>query len=707
MGWRGVLALVLGLSGLMSGVQAQPWQPGAWRTDWWRNGATLDMDFANNRYMVSLTAPVEYTSLTQFISAVSGTFSRAGASETATGDPFYLGTNQSLVSRASSATHFDSSGVMQSAATNVARPDYDPSTLAYKGILIEPARTNLIPYSEDISGTYKWNKNLTMDFLYNTPAPDGGTAYSISSTLAFAGIWKAVSVTSNASYTYSVFSKNISGLSRVRFGDTSVSTAIGGRTTIDVDLATGLVLTADPGVESYSIQPLPNGWFRISYGFTSSGTTYYVTNINKLEGPSVNAFWGAQLEQGSFPTSYISTSGATASRAADVYTSAYSGTYFDSTGTLRNAPANTPRLDYDPSTTEAKGVLIEEARTNYVSRSESGTDITSGNTNPRSFVTATSVPAPNGSGTMLKCVGGNGGSDICRWLINMAPATTYTVSLFMKLAERPYFRLLAYDRSGYIRSSSVNLQNGTIAGCNTTMPGSESIQSLSNGVYRVAMTFTTSSTDLGYGSYFDIRMVPSASSGCSGDNSAADGVSGVYFWGAQLEQGAFPTSYIPTSGSTVTRAGDAFRINDSGWINPLVGSIYVRGTINSPPVGGSFWPGLFWMSDNGSTTNAAQQYLTSGGSSWIHQVLVGGTAYGINAPYTLGSELTSMISYEAGDLGGAANGTTLAAGNPPSIPVFNRLELGRSRVNRATGYIKRFTYFPTREPDYSLPDYTR
>ena len=495
------------------------------RPDWWRNGASLDMDFYHNRYMVSLTAPVTYTSLTQFITAVSGTFTRAGANETATGDPFYLAANQSFVSRASSATYIDSSGVMQTAAANVARADYDPLTLAYKGVLIEPARTNYI-------------SNSTMQWSFLWPVGWSAASYGVTPTVVasgtvsgmnyidvqFLGVGDTVSRATSQRYTnihfgdYVTTSGNTAWATSAYIGYVSGSYPSGAYKSARLLTALGNISGSYLGELNYaqgSVLNYTGALKRVGTAGTTTSSTAFVRPYFQLaydQGEFVDLtlrFAAPQIEMGTSSTSFIPTTSAPVTRAADVYTAPYSGTYFDSTGTLRNAPANTPRLDYDPSTSEPRGVLIEEARTNYVSRSESGTDITSGNTNPLSFVTATNVLAPNGSGTMLKCVGGNGGSDICRWIINMAPATTYTVSLFMKLAERPYFRLLAYDRSGYIRSSSVNLQNGTIAGCNTTMPGSESIQSLSNGIYRVAMTFTTSSTDLGYGSYFDIRMVPS------------------------------------------------------------------------------------------------------------------------------------------------------------------------------------------------------
>ena len=53
-----------------------------------------------------------------------------------------------------------------------------------------------------------------------------------------------------------------------------------------------------------------------------------------------------------------------------------------------------------------------------------------------------------------------------------------------------------------------------------------------------------------------VALNQTASSSVIYIDTPGDGTSGIYVWGAQYEQGAHATSYIPTSGSTVTRADD-------------------------------------------------------------------------------------------------------------------------------------------------------
>src|SRR6187551_3404122 len=72
--------------------------------------------------------------------------------------------------RASTATYFDSAGVMQTAATNAPRWDYDPATLALRGLLIEEARTNVIVSSAAISGA-NWQQVAVTATAGQTGAP--------------------------------------------------------------------------------------------------------------------------------------------------------------------------------------------------------------------------------------------------------------------------------------------------------------------------------------------------------------------------------------------------------------------------------------------------------------------------------------------------------------------------------------------------------
>jgi hypothetical protein len=233
--------------------------------------------------------------------------------------------------RASTGTYFDSAGVLQTAAINAPRFDYDPSTLAAQGLLIEEARTNLLTYSEDFSNA-AWAKTDITVTADNTTAPNG-TATADLLTEGVAGTAFITRVTSSlvaagSTVSAAIYVKRSSVVQwiRVRVANTTATNggnvwfniqtgALGNQTNIGAGTATKGTITA-----------VGNSWYRItatttlavgditaSIGFTSASANGSTTRVNS----SAYWVWGAQLEAGSFATSYIPTTAAAATRAQD------------------------------------------------------------------------------------------------------------------------------------------------------------------------------------------------------------------------------------------------------------------------------------------------------------------------------------------------------------------------------------------------------
>lgn len=131
-------------------VAAQSGPVAQWQSSqWYRGGATLDLDFVHDQYWLNGTS---YSGVANFVTGAGATFTRAGTTNvTSTVAPFYTNSTQAFVSRASSATYFDNAGTLQTASTNTARNatyTYNGSTwVANSGTLVEPASTNYVPYS--------------------------------------------------------------------------------------------------------------------------------------------------------------------------------------------------------------------------------------------------------------------------------------------------------------------------------------------------------------------------------------------------------------------------------------------------------------------------------------------------------------------------------------------------------------------------------
>jgi hypothetical protein len=256
------------------------------------------------------------------------------------------------------------------------------------------------------------------------------------------------------------------------------------------------------------------------------------------------------------------------------FTRASGGSYVGADGLIKYAGVNEARFDHDPVTGESLGLLIEEARTNLLLRSEEFDNSYwskpfGATVNPNVSI------SPNGTLTADKVNNFNGTPAIRKGNIFSA-GTTYTVSIFAKAAEFKYFTFLVLTDTG-ISSLMVNLEEGVyLLGANSLPKINQSMVSYGGGWYRISMSFTT--TTVSSGNYFDIRPTdvwPSGTTGILPQN--PDGQRGIYLWGAQLEVGAFPTSYIPTQGSTRTRAADNASItgkNFSEWYRQIGYTIF-------------------------------------------------------------------------------------------------------------------------------------
>ena len=223
-------------------------------------------------------------------------------------------TGQSLVTftRASSGTFVDSAGVLQTASTDVPRFDHNPTTGESLGLLVEEPRTNL----RLNSATYQPTSGGTpAAYTVDQVAPDG-TLTGSRQTAATPRTFEDYTGIANALYTFSFYC-------RVTSGTASFSIQL-------KNAATDTVITSDTSPVATTT------WKR----FSISGTTNGATPGARVEIVGVVpgfVFWGAQLEAGAFPTSYIPTTTAAATRSADVVSitgSAFSSWYRQDEGTV-------------------------------------------------------------------------------------------------------------------------------------------------------------------------------------------------------------------------------------------------------------------------------------------------------------------------------------------------------------------------------------
>lgn len=231
------------------------------------------------------------------------------------------------------------------------------------------------------------------------------------------------------------------------------------------------------------------------------------------------------------------------------FTRASTATYFDVDGVMQTAAIDVPRIGYDSATHAHTGLILEEARTNLLTYSEQFDNAAW--TKSGSSITSNAVTAPDGTATADKLVESFGGTYhyVNRW--PTLAAATHTFSIYAKAAENSVFALDLYHATDGTATVFFNVASGTVGSTNDSFIGAvaSGIQAIGNGWYRCWITATPSAVATRIGMFL-------ADGATETLNYSGDGASGIYIWGAQLEAGASPTSYIPTAAATVTRAAD-------------------------------------------------------------------------------------------------------------------------------------------------------
>ena len=278
------------------------------------------------------------------------------------------------------------------------------------------------------------------------------------------------------------------------------------------------------------------------------------------------------------------------------FTRASTGTYFDATGTLQTAAANTPRWDYDPVTHVLRGVLIEEARTNL--------------------------------------------------LLNSATLSTQSVATTNTTTQLSFYGTGTITKSG--------TATGALVGTGATQRVSQSFVPTA-GTLTLTVTGTVTN--------------------------------------AQIEAGAFVTSYIPTTGASATRAVDLCNMPTAAWFNIAAGTIDCEGIFNSLVSGGTWsmislddgtintlyglrtQPGIVL---NGLSLAAAAVQATIGGSTIIAGTLVKGA-----------------LAYTASSLALGTNGVAFGPVVPTApLAGLTRLAIGAGRNSPINGCVQRVRYWP-------------
>jgi hypothetical protein len=345
----------------------------------------------------------------------------------------------------------------------------------------------------------------------------------------------------------------------------------------------------------------------------------------------------------------------------------------DGTLQLFNHPTNQPRVEYDYQGNRL-GLLVEEARTNVVTYST----ITNANwTKYATTITDNAVVAPDGTQTAAKIISTQSGKGTC--YLPGIPTGAYVDSFYAKAGTSNFF---------FIESPSTapgvyfDLANGTVA--TITAGQTATIQYVGNGWFRCSVYATRTHGNISCG-FSDADNNPNQANGNYG-----------YVWGAQAELGSFPTSYIPTAGSTVTRAADVASIGVGAFgYNKGAGTVLVKFET----------PDLVQANalDIGSLDGANRIFVRNGQAfMW--------TDSATNVDITFATQTKGQkigFAFTANDAVVSADGIIQGADTSVILPTsIDRLAIGSNSTTLSSqilnGHISSIAYYPRRLTDAQI-----
>jgi hypothetical protein len=313
----------------------------------------------------------------------------------------------------------------------------------------------------------------------------------------------------------------------------------------------------------------------------------------------------------------------------------------DKLGILRSVPANEPAVTFDGQGRNL-GYLPESARTNLVQRSEEFDNAYW--TKSNATVTANNAVAPDDTMTADRyIVTTNGSSLVFSAPIALLSNTAYTYSVFAKAGEIGQLSLSVNSTNNFIASPNASFD--LLAGIQVSGSSLATILPLSGGWYRLTITGVTINSPGSERLFLSIE---------------GDATSGLFIWGAQLEEGSFASTYIPTTSASVTRPADILTYtNASDFIGQSEGVIYAEVDLRFFSTG---FRRLFSTRPEPLGLDGGQTIVTDG-----LNLIVG--VYGNTIPLTSSSydegKNKFLITYRNGDVKVFHNGSLIGSDTTP------------------------------------------
>ena len=522
----------------------------------------------------------------------------------------------------------------------------DTATRVNASGLIEKERSNQILQSNQFDTT--WGTVNSATIVGGQPDKDGGNnAWLLSKSLGNDRLRQDIT-TNNIVNTFSIYLKsNDSNWARIYIDGSSSN--------VFFDLANGQIGNST-AIHS-SIESVGNGWYRCSV--TQKSTTdqvrVYPADSNGVVGNTSGSIYiqDAQLEQGLVATDYIETT------TAAVY---------------EGITDNLPRLDYSGGAS-CPSLLLEPSRTNLITQSEyfSSADWTKTAIN----VTDNAVTSPEGIANAAKLVETTANSVHQINQSHSLSGNDYSFSVFVKKAERRYVSLVFSDQARYLSQHTFDLEDGVLTDSfdyggvtSTFVP-----EDYGNGWYRLTLSSSYASWSGSVIPRFYIENTATPSQPPA-NNYVGDGTSGIYIYGFQLEAGIYPTSYIPTYGTSASRAGDnPYNTSATSVIGQSEGTLFVEFTRDELA---AYTQRVLTLSD-GTTSNVIGFQLAQANSLTFY-CIDGGVASAVitkSSATTANQKVKLAAAYANNDFVFYVDGVQVGSDSSGSVPSTSQIKLNR------------------------------
>ena len=567
------------------------------------------------------------------------------------------------------------------------RISFTRSTTAtyYDGKTTAKAEENLVKYSQEFDNGAWVKASITIGENVAV-APDGTTTADSLTDIDTAtnerhrAYYSLGNIGSTEETVYSVYLKK--GTVRyVAVGNVIGSFSDEGGAVFDLD--TGTAIAGGVGAVISASNPVMtdvgNSWYRCSVTVVTNSTassnfmvihrnTAYTSGAlnEKYTGDVANVtyVWGAQFEkERSSVTAYTPTTSAPITNYIPV---------------LQTASVNAPRLDHDPVTGESKGLLIEEQRTNLNSTSNTAA------WHYEAYTLYGYGIAPDGTQTAVYSHWDIIGAAV-GMTNNSKTATVSTYSIYVKPLG-----LRAIKIADNTANTTGEFYFDTLTATYSANGVDAGMEEVGNGWYRIWLVGDASNL----GTYFQLYRI----------SDPTDASPDALWWGAQIEAGSFPTSYIPTSGSQVTRALEVAKVyTDDSWHSYGSGTVYRELKEDWDLVGTT--AGVHetaFVQNDGSNTFISLRHVSTTGTPYADsfgyynntsQFDLAGTAIG---SYDVHKEAVSYTHNYASHWKQGVSGGSDASVN---VGAFTELRL---MGGAKQAWLKKVAYYPVALPDATL-----